>query len=371
MGTIEIPKYVAGMGNPNAKILLLGEAPGEEEDASGMPFVGKSGKLLDTICEAGGIDRGSCWVTNVYHHRPPGNDLERWKEIEPFVGTKQHQHEITWNEIKCVDPNVIVALGGVAMEFATGHKGIHKWRGSVLMSMDDIHKVVPTFHPSHLLRTSGEVYEYYQRYVVQLDFQKAVRQSMFKEYHRPHRILQIAHNSLDVYNYFKQYSTMPFSSIDIEVFKSNPFCIGIAQSKQHAISIPLVQRWNDIQVSSIPHSDLANIWKMVAQHLANPRYKKIGQNFKFDQERLEALGFVVSNFHADTMLLSHTIQPEFPKSLAFLCSIYTDEPYYKDEGKQFNPKRDRIDQILQYNAKDAAVTLEVFEGQMKDLLEAA
>jgi uracil-DNA glycosylase family 4 len=364
-------KYVPGEGNPNAKILLLGEAPGEDEDATGRPFVGKAGQLLDTLLQGAGIDRSNVWTTNVYHWRPPSNDIERWKEIEQFVGPKEKQHEITWREITEVDPNVIVALGGVAMEFVTGHKGITKWRGSVLPALDKNHKVVSTFHPSHLLRTYGEVYEYYQRYVVQLDLQKAVRQSLYKEYKPPSRVLQIARSSLDVYNYFRQYSTMPYSSIDIEVFKSNPICIGIAQSKHHAISIPLVQKWNNIQISTIPHSDLANIWKMVAQHLASPRYKKIGQNFKFDQERLEGLGFKVENFYADTMLLSHTIQPEFPKSLAFLCSIYTDEPYYKDEGKQFNPKRDRIDQLLQYNAKDAAVTLEVFEGQLKDLEEAA
>jgi len=363
-------RYVAGIGNPNAKILVLGEAPGADEDEQGLPFVGRSGQLLDTLFEAVGLDRGSVWLTNVYHYRPPDNDTSRWNELN--LGPKEKQFEITWNEIKGVDPNVILAVGGTALEFASGLKGITKWRGSVLPCSDGVHKVVSTYHPAHILNPrGGEVYEYWQKYVVQLDMQKAIKHSLYKEYIKPHHVLQIARSSLDVYNYFKSYSTMPYSAIDIEVFKSNPICIGIAQSKLHAISIPLVQSWNGIQVSSIPHSDLANIWKMVSQHLASTRYKKIGQNFKFDQERLEALGFVVNNFYADTMLLAHTIQPEFPKSLAFLCSIYTDQPYYKDEGKTFNPKRDPIEKLLSYNAMDAAITLEVFEGQMKDLTEAA
>lgn len=362
-------RYVAGEGNPNAKILILGEAPGQDENLSGHPFVGKAGQLLDTLLDGAGVNRSECWVTNVYHHQPPDNDVSRWDEMG--LGSKEKQFQITSKEIECVDPNVILSLGGTAMEFATGHKGITKWRGSVLPALDEIHKVVPTFHPAHILhQRGGETYEYWQKYVIQLDMEKAKKQSLFKDYKRPHRVIQIAKSSLDVYNYFRQYSTMPYMSLDIEVFRSNPFCLGIAMSKQHAISVPLIQRWNDIEVCSIPHGDLANIWKMVAQYLANPRYKKIGQNFKFDQERLEAMGFFVENFYADTMLLAHTIQPEFPKSLAFLCSIYTDEPYYKDEGKTFNPKRDRIDKILNYNAMDAAVTLEVFEGQLKDLAEA-
>ena len=84
---------------------------------------------------------------------------------------------------------------------------------------------------------------------------------------------------------------------------------------------------------------------------------------------LRLCGIRIRNFYCDTSLLAHSLHPEFPKSLAFTTSVYTREPFYKDEGKEFNPKRDKIERYLHYNARDAAVTFEVFDEMMKDACE--
>lgn len=372
------PKYIAGIGNPNGDILFLGDFPGKEDEESGEPFVGKAGGLLDSILEPLGLNRGTSWFTNVYHHRPPDNKLSRWSELN--VGTYEDQLKIMWNEINHVNPKVIVALSNTALKATTQHSGIHKWRGSVLPSIiGHQFKIIPTYHTADILwlrdPEDQETYEYWQKYVIQLDIQKALKHSLYSGYKPTDRILQIARSSLDVYKYLNTYRDAEYSSIDIETFNSCPICIGIAMSTTHGISIPLVNRWKFgrdkewVRVCDIPHTDLAHVWKLVAEHLYNPKYKKIGQNFKFDQEKLHSLGFYVSNFFLDTMLLGHTLTPEFPKNLGFLGSIYTDEPYHKDEGKLFNPRKDNIDDYLRYNAKDAMLTLEVALNQLKELEE--
>ena len=110
-------------GNPAARVMLIGEAPGREEDLDGRPFVGRSGKLLDRMLAAIGLDRSSVYIVNVVPWRPPGNRTPSAQETEicrPFL-TRQ---------IELVDPAVLVSLGGPAAKALTGSAdGILKLRG--------------------------------------------------------------------------------------------------------------------------------------------------------------------------------------------------------------------------------------------------
>jgi DNA polymerase len=135
-------------GNPAARVMLVGEAPGREEDLDGRPFVGRSGKLLDRMLAAIGLDRSSVYIVNVVPWRPPGNRTPSPQETEicrPFL-TRQ---------IELVDPAVLVALGGPAAKALTGAAdGILKLRGrwqSHVVGGRDV-PCLATLHPAYLLR---------------------------------------------------------------------------------------------------------------------------------------------------------------------------------------------------------------------------
>ena len=100
---------------------------------------------------------------------------------------------------------------------------------------------------------------------------------------------------------------------------------------------------------------------MIAELFDRPDILVIGQNFKFDHSKLhDVCGIRIRNIYCDIMLLAHALHCEFEKSQAFLASIYTEEPYYKDEGSEFNWKKDKVDRLLLYNAKDAVVAFEIY-----------
>ncbi len=140
-------------GNPQAKIVFVGEAPGRDEDLQGLPFVGRSGKLLDRMLAAIGLDRTSAYITNIIPWRPPGNRNPTPEEIAlclPFL--ERH--------LELVNPSIVVALGGVsAKQLLNTTDGIMRLRGKwKQLSIGDRSDVplLPTFHPAYLLRQPGQ-----------------------------------------------------------------------------------------------------------------------------------------------------------------------------------------------------------------------
>lgn len=139
---------VFGAGNPRARLLFVGEGPGEDEDREGIPFVGKAGKLLTNIIENGmKLKRSECYIANVVKSRPPGNRNPLPEEIAacfPFLEA----------QIRAIRPQVIVALGAVASHTLLQTEAPisrlrgqwAKWQGIAVM---------PTFHPSYLLRNES------------------------------------------------------------------------------------------------------------------------------------------------------------------------------------------------------------------------
>jgi DNA polymerase I-like protein with 3'-5' exonuclease and polymerase domains len=116
------------------------------------------------------------------------------------------------------------------------------------------------------------------------------------------------------------------------------------------------------------NSDRLEMWRLLARWFETPGLQIAGQNWKFDHEKLlRPCNFRIPTQPAhDTLILQHVLNPEFPKRLDFISSIYTREPYYKDEGRTYNPKTDSIDQYYYYNAKDAAVQMECLEEMLKE-----
>ena len=141
---------VFGAGNPRAKLMIIGEAPGAEEDRQGLPFVGASGRLLDLMLNSIGLQRSEVYITNILPWRPPGNRKPSEAEtalFTPFV--RRH--------IALVKPQVLLLLGGSAVAaLMNTNAGITKTRGRWLtyIDTDDISiQTIASFHPAFLLRT--------------------------------------------------------------------------------------------------------------------------------------------------------------------------------------------------------------------------
>jgi uracil-DNA glycosylase len=136
-------------GNPRARLMFVGEAPGRDEDLEGLPFVGRSGKLLDLMIKAIGLDRTSVYISNVIPWRPPGNRTPTPQETQiclPFI--RRH--------IELVDPAVLVCLGNPSSQTLLGHTdGIMKTRGRWLAYDTGTREIraVATLHPAYLLRS--------------------------------------------------------------------------------------------------------------------------------------------------------------------------------------------------------------------------
>ena len=147
-------QVVFGVGNPNADLMFVGEAPGADEDEQGEPFVGRAGQLLNKIIEAIGLNRGDVYIANIIKCRPPGNrnpELDEVEQCEPFL----------FRQVEAIKPRVIVALGKFAAQSLlrttdpiTRLRGrSFNYRGAML---------IPTFHPAYLLRNPAakrEVWE--------------------------------------------------------------------------------------------------------------------------------------------------------------------------------------------------------------------
>jgi uracil-DNA glycosylase family 4 len=145
--TLGRTQIVFGVGNPAAELMFVGEAPGADEDIQGIPFVGRAGQLLTKMIEAIGFTRDDVYIANVLKCRPPGNRNPEPDEIgqcEPFL----------FRQLESVQPSVVIALGAFAARtllktdapISRLRGRVHEYRGV---------KLIPTFHPSFLLRSPG------------------------------------------------------------------------------------------------------------------------------------------------------------------------------------------------------------------------
>jgi uracil-DNA glycosylase len=139
-------------GNPKARVMFVGEAPGADEDREGLPFVGRSGKLLDRMMAAIGLDRTSAYIANIVPWRPPGNRTPTPQESAiclPFIR----------RQIELADPDILICLGKPSMQTLLGiNDGIKASRGRwrEYDTGKRVIKAMATFHPAYLLRTPGE-----------------------------------------------------------------------------------------------------------------------------------------------------------------------------------------------------------------------
>ncbi len=364
--------YVGGVGSVTPQLMIIGESPGKHEDEQGQPFVGPTGQMLNEFLFKAGIRRSDCYITNVVKYRPPLNDIKKLHLID--VNLEDSVKDLWENEINKLHPNCILAVGDLALQSTCGVSGILNYRGSIIKANDGITKVVPTIHPAALFSRGASDSEdekgglsYVYTKLIQADIIRAAEESVTAGLDLPERELSIARNSLDVHKFFRQYEQYDKAAVDIESINCVPVCVGFAFNKQHAISIPLLRRIGTNSLTDMGDNELDECWRMIDNQLR--RLRLIGHNFMYDEYKLGLIGFECPNVCSDTLIKTRVIFPELPdKRLCVVSSLWTREPYYKDDGKEFKLGKMKIDNLLRYNARDCAVEFEVDEAQEIDLL---
>lgn len=366
-----MPNYIPGVGPLDPDLMIIGEAPGQHEDEQGIPFVGASGEMLNELLYKAGTRRRECYITNVIKYRPPFNNFDEYHKVG--VNVDEAVEKLWEEEIKPRRPKCILAVGHRAMRAVMGWPVIYNekddkypilnYRGSILTARDGVTKVVPTIHPAALFNRGdkgGLEYTYIK--LIEHDITRAVEESKTRILSLPDRQLDICHSSLDLYRFFGEYEQLDKAAADIESINCVPVCIGFAFNRHHAISVPLLGQIGKYKLTDMGDRELDEVWRLVDSRLRSLRL--VGQNFKYDEFKLNLIGFQTPNVHSDTLIKTRVIFPELPiKKLHVQSSLWTREPYYKEEGKEFKIGKNPIDQLLKYNGKDCAVTFEIDEEQ--------
>lgn len=360
---MDIDKYVPGSGPLGAKLMILGECPTPKDVYARKAF--SDARELQQLLQDSGIKKDNCWTSYVCKFEVPPNVGK--KKIPFPVRAKnagidiQKQLEELQEEINGIKPNCILALGKTALWALSGKLDIGSYRGSIMFGMG--RKFVPTYNPAHLSwqATDVEFRGYWNRQIMLFDLKRAYNQSKFSELVLPSRSLEICRSSYQLAEFRNRYKDKIRLSVDIEANGTCiPVCMGLAFNKHHGMAVPL---WNTEGISSIPDADLIQCWIILAEML----YEKeiIGQNFNYDRDKIKRLGFIIRRLASDVMLKAHAINPELLKGLAFNTSLYTEEPFYKNEGMY----QGSITDLLMGCARDACVTYEVDENMNADLDE--
>lgn len=379
-----VPPY----GPLDAKICAIGQAPGEEEDNAPDqgPFIGSAGMFMTRVMRQVGVIRSELLLNNVFSQRPPKNDVGYFFEDSIYHGMKKNMNtRLTWEGREHVEvlrhwleglrprPNLLVALGREAMLILTGKKRIWKWRGSVLpCTLVEGYKVYCTFHPSGVLRLLNEPRERLQGEKKQMannalplflrDWERIKYQGEFPELRYPKRSFD---TDLSYDELIEKLSWLireeKDSAVDIETLygPEGPilWCIGFAPSPAYAFTVPFIRKGN----FAWPIQREAQLLDLISQYFLC-KAKKIFQFGNYDMSVLGRLyGLrVAKGTYEDTCWAHHTSFPQIKKSLEILNSIYTWEPYFKDEGKVNYGKRSGDAAEFTYNSKDCCTTKEIF-----------
>lgn len=370
-------------GNPNARIMIVGEAYGAQEDRENKPFVGASGKELDSMLREAGINPDDCFFTNVVNKRPTGNDMRHF-----FINTKEakkygapcvrglYPSEIALQgvidlhkSIEIVKPEVIVAFGNYSMWALTegafkignnkGYKvptGITSFRGSQERCIVNGIPLVGTYHPAAILR------RWEWRNILVHDLRSRVSLALNDQWDEPPREFIIRPSLDDVMEYLHEILFRAENSAypilvanDIETVERCIECIGFATNATKAICIPIMH--DNMKHYWQAHEEVV-IWNTLKKVLEHPKVELVGQNFLYDYQYYWWWHGIRPNYRQDTMLAQHCAFPGMQMGLDYISSMYcAHHRYWKDDGK-VAAKEHNDEQRWVYNCRDVVVTWE-------------
>ena len=349
-----MPNYMKSIIQPHAKIFLVGEAPGEEEDRYGKPFWkdAPAGKTLNQLLDQAGINRAECSIGNVARERPPGNKIGFYFEDKKCTSPKpimKFWTEELKQEIISSKPNIVVLLGATAMRALLGESGIADNRGYVQESMViPGQKMLVTWHPQKIN------YEWKLGFESIMDLRKAKAQSEFPEIKPDNRSLNAYPSTIEWIQYL-QYLLNDHRgpiALDVEVADTEKVhigIVGIADNPNHALSFQFFQGPGR-EPRLTPEKEM-EVWYWIARVL--DKKVTIMQNGMYDTPVMWLKNRVLARqYTEDTMVQAHVCWPEVKRSLGFLASICLDVPRWKQTSSSAPTL---------YNAADAANTYGIWE----------
>lgn len=372
-------------GPTGARVMIVGEFPGEQEILRGEPFVGASGAELSKMLHDAGIMRSECFLTNVARSRPFANDIETWicktkKDIAAHATAVDWQWcgdrlvhqtiadgiDLLRQEIELVQPNVILALGNLSMWALTGKWGCGDWRGSLLQcTLVPGPKVIPSLPPASVLR------QWAMRAVVVQDFRRAAKESMSREFVKPDYRFIIRPDYATITRLINDHLNLadrgPLKlAVDIETRAGHIACIGYAWSKVDALCIPLmcVERkegyWHEEEEVSLMY--------LLQRLMVHPNVQVVGQNFLYDAQYFWRHLRYKPRLTLDTMLAQHVCWAGQPKALDYQASLYCEHyTFWKNDGKEWAVKGMGEEQLWHYNCEDCVRTYEIAETHEKTI----
>jgi uracil-DNA glycosylase len=243
-----VPRNVPAAGPRNAALMIVGEAPGAEEELHGEPFIGAAGKELNSWLRAGDIRRDDVFVTNVCKQRPPGNKIDEWlrpaKKSKKLLPEGWSEARGMWyappvadglaeleREIADVKPRCIVALGNTPLWALTGETGITEWRGSQLMQGNAA--LIPMLHPAAVLR------QYSWHDLCIHDIKRRVVSSLAGPVSAPQPSHLVNPAAAFVVNWFRSVEAGQWVAVDLETGGGGILCFGFASSNEEALVFDL------------------------------------------------------------------------------------------------------------------------------------
>ena len=373
---MELKREVKGEGPLTARIVVVGEAGGDKEQATGRPFAGVSGWVLDKWLQQAGLSRRDLRVDNVVQRRPFNNKLENLEEGE----LELWKEDLKIRMSALSDPWVIVPVGGLALEAVCSLSGITKWRGSILSTsivQGREVKVIPCLHPSFIMRQPDtrkadddiqlELNPSWERASIS-DWKRISVDATFRDLRLPVREHIIQPTLSDVQWFVNEAKKKAEAmAIDIETPGGRVGCVGFSFDPAWSFTIPTtIDYWEN-------PSTLSLVWDMV-RTLCELSCEKILQNGLFDTYYLWMdHGIKLTNWRWDTLCQSHCLIAPDRHSLAYQGSRYTRQPYWKEMRKDSEDTWEKVKDFpthWRYNGIDACVTRELGEIHYSRLVDA-
>ena len=346
--------------SPDARIMLVGEAPTSKDIQARQPFSGGTGHVLNKVLTLAGIYKGDCIIANC--STKPMTKFFTTKTMGTPTPEFELQIERLRQEIIEHNPNIIIALGAVPMYILTGNKSIKQFRGFIAEStLVPGKKVLATYSPRAI------TYEWVFLYQVAMDLRKALHESETPDIKSDNRNLVVAPSKQQALQYLNQiYENRDTYKIAIDLEHTTPGAhiswFGISHSEDFGMSIQFIDTVN--RQPTFPENDELELISAIAR-ICNSGIPLIFHNASYDVMNLwHQWGVWCENLYFDTLLAAHVLWPEFPRDLGFLGSICLNVPPWKHTGgKQYEHGA--------YNAADAANTRGLYEPLYKRILEDA
>uniref|UniRef100_A0A6M3L018 Putative DNA polymerase n=1 Tax=viral metagenome TaxID=1070528 RepID=A0A6M3L018_9ZZZZ len=368
-------------GPLDSKICFISGFSGDDDDVGG---------LFNRCLAQKKIIRSQTLIRGVFSQRPPGNNLDYFFQDKKrtrltWEGEEHVQMLKAWLEKRLEERkvNVLVALGATPMQILTGKKRINKWRGSVLAcTLVEGFKVYSTYHPTYINKLMNETREALygekkkqQQNVLPLflvDLDRVQIQAERPDFQLPQRKFDTDLSFEELCARLDEMGTgvFPEVAMDIETKPGGAgpivWCVGFASSPDYAFVVPILRR-NTFAWSL---NEEAILWRKMSEIFLNSKILKIAQGGSYDLTVLgRYYGIRCANgSYGDTMLCHHANYPYLRKALEVLTSMYTWEPYYKDEGK-VNLGRRTDEAEFSYNAKDCCTEREIYPITCRDSRE--